>query len=309
LVGHPKNATHPARSRNDVTHEDDLLIVERRRVSLERVRGASEARHLMVRAPLGSWRGLDRFAQLRSITVYDAGWLPPGEGVGPIGRCARLDALTVAMDDETPGVSDLGGLASLTFLSVDYSGATGVGLSQGWLQQLTMLEEIRIFIGVADPVEVPLGSLAALPALRSVSLSGLRPSEGFAVFVSGFPALEHLEVSARRAEEAQAIWASRPALTGEVFEYPEGVGPRRPVVVASEKGGFAVRVTLAGLVGTEDQDEATERVEARLARERLPWAEALELFPETDEVVAEAPRREDLEALLAWLEAQYGEVY
>ena len=254
---------------------------------MRRLRRKDAVDVLSVQAPLGSWDGLRDLTGLIAIEVVDPGFFPPDEGAGPIGRCQRLRTLTLAIDDQTAGLAELATLKHLNHLNITYLGTTGATLDQAWLSRLTSLEELHVLAPEGRSIEVPLRALSALPALRSIELHGVHAAEGPAAFSSGFAALEHLEHRPRQARQAE-----RPNT--------------RPEVLRRDDGTFLVWIALPELMGLEDSEEATDRLEAVLAEERPVWARELTFAPETESAAVTAASREPIESLLDWIESRFG---
>jgi hypothetical protein len=255
--------------------------------SLRRLRDKDTIDILSVQAPLKSWEGLEDLAGLIAIEVIDPRFFPPGEGAGPIGRCRALRTLTLSIDDQTAGLTELAALQQLKYLNITYLGSTGVNLDQTWLSQLTSLEELHVLAPEGRSIEVPLQALSALPALRSIELHGVYPAKGPGAFSSGFAALEHLEYSPMPARQA---------------ERPD----TRPEVLRKDDGTFLVWIALPELMGLEDSEEATDRLEAVLAEESPVWARELTFAPETESAAVTAANREPIESLLEWIESRFG---
>jgi hypothetical protein len=283
-------------------------VINKPSESLEAIPEQQQVLGLVVQAPLGSWAGLDRLTRLVGIAVDGPSFYPPLEGVGPIGDHTSLRALSVDLDDQTRGVEALGALEELTSLRITYHGRTGANLDQSWLARLDRLEELHVLAPDGAFVEVPLAALSRLPALRSLELYGIHPVEGAAAFASGFDALEKLEFTTKDSAEAEAIWATRPTLEGQVHDYSDHE-PVRPEIVADGPGSFLVFVALPAMLGLEDAEAAVDQVRALLDRERPPWGDDLVFLPETESASITASRPEHLEALLTWLEARFGAVY
>jgi hypothetical protein len=173
-----------------------------------------------------------------------------------------------------------------------------------WLGELVGLDDL--LIGVDDPglVRTPLARLRRLPHLRELALYGMYPSEGPAVFEEGFEALEKLLVTVPDMAAGEDIEEIRRDLHIEVQIHP-GAGRFEPEIVEVD-GGFDMYVGIAERLGFDGSDHEVleEVVEPRLARERPPKASALAFDPEADGTGVRAPRREQLEAFLAWLDQQ-----
>jgi hypothetical protein len=105
-------------------------IVSKPHDSLRAVPAEDQVDGLVVQAPLRSWDGLEQFGRLVGIEVDDPDFFPPDAGAGPISGCQGLAALTIDIDDETPGLSQLRELKQLRYLDITYHGTSGANLDQ-----------------------------------------------------------------------------------------------------------------------------------------------------------------------------------
>jgi hypothetical protein len=282
--------------------------IESPRDTLLGIADAAQVTVLLVQAPLGSWDGLGDFDALVSIEVGDPAFVPPREGLEPIAACAGLTALTVEIDDGTVGLDALAALRSLDYLRIIHHGRSGASLEGGWLGKLAALEELFVLVPGGWLVEASLGALSGLPRLRTLDVHCVHPREGAELFASGFPALEHLEYSTTDMSEEARVWAARPELMGGLHEHRQ-TSATSPEIVADGDGRFLVFVALPSMLDLEDSEEAVDRVSSLLLEEHPPWAGDIVFAPETESASVTAARREDLEALLAWLKDQFGEVH
>jgi hypothetical protein len=274
----------------------NICDVRERRDSLEGVAGAEKATVLVLNAPVGRWDGLERFRALKGLEV-NRGCLPGGDA-SPIATLSSLRSLSLSFDAAPLGIDRLSALAGLESLSLwGYGGPASFPSELSWVGALRALDLVEV-VNVEGRLvaEIELAALAQLPRLEELTLQGVVPREGAALFMSGFPVLRALRCTTTPDFDVDAIVARRPDLA--VDGRPAGPAPAKPVILDHE-AGFSVYLDLAAsLPGDANNYDAVEILSERLVVVDPQLFSRLGWDPEADGTAVLARDRRDLERFL-----------
>lgn len=268
----------------------DQVRITGRRVSLRRVKQPEAPTFLSVElARLESWDGLERMSNLLAVSVYRS-------EVPPLDALLALPRL-VALSVSESRVPDLTAIAQLTQLEKLQLGVTPEQLAALALKEFARLERLRHFhllVSSRDNVVADLRFLERLPALESLSVTGIctprdlpplrvrrgvRPREG-----------------ANAPEVDEHYWrAAIPRATGAV--QPERA-PAEPDIrrLDGTDERYAVELDVGDIFST-DVELGLRALRRHLRRTAPELLAMLELHDEGDYVEAIAPTRAALEQL------------